>query len=73
MDRVFNVLECEDQDKKRLAIFQLTYSTTEWWEAERAALGEEAIRRLSTGMCLRPSSWASIFLHLKGTRKNRNL
>ena len=47
MDTIFNALGCEEQDKKRLAVFQLTYSTAEWWEAEKAASGEEVIGCLS--------------------------
>lgn len=47
MDTMFNALECGEQDKKRLAIFQLTYSAAEWWEAEKAALGDTAIRRMN--------------------------
>ena len=47
MDTMFNALECGEQDKKRLAIFQLTYSAAEWWEAEKAALGDATIRRMN--------------------------
>ena len=47
MDTMFNALDCGEQDKKRLAIFQLTYSAAEWWEAEKAALGDAAIRRMN--------------------------
>ena len=47
METIFSALECGDADKKRLAVFQLTYSAAEWWEAEKATLGDEAIRRLN--------------------------
>ena len=47
MDTIFNALGCEEQDKKRLAVFQLTYFVVEWCEAEKADFGKEAIRRLS--------------------------
>ena len=47
MDTMFNALECGEQDMKRLAIFQLTYSATEWWEAEKTSLGDAAIRRMN--------------------------
>ena len=47
MDTIFNTLGYEEQDKKRSAVFQLTYSAAEWWEAEKSASGEEAIGRLS--------------------------
>ena len=47
MDTMFNALECGEQDKKRLEIFQLTYSVAEWWEAEKAALGDAATRRMN--------------------------
>ena len=47
MDTIFNALGCKEQDKKRLDVFQLTYSAAEWWEAEKAAFGEETIGRLS--------------------------
>ena len=43
----FYALGCEEQDKKRLAVFQLTYSAAEWWEVEKAASGEEVIVCLS--------------------------
>ena len=47
MDTIFSTLECDEQDKKSLAIFQLTYSATEWWEAEKATHGEEVTRSIT--------------------------
>ena len=47
MNIIFNALGCEEQDRKRLAVFQLTYSAAEWWEAEKAAYNKEAIWHLS--------------------------
>ena len=47
MDLIFDVVECSDQDKRRMAVFQLTYAAADWWESERATLGEEGVRRLT--------------------------
>ena len=44
MDLIFDTIECSDQEKYRMATFQLTYATTDRWESKRATLGEETIR-----------------------------
>ena len=44
MDLIFDTIECSDQEKRRMATFQLTYVAADWWESEKAILGEEAIR-----------------------------
>ena len=71
MDTIFNALGYEDQDKKRLAVFQLTYSTAKWWEAEKAASGEEVIGRLSW-VDFKTKFLESISLIQRRTRKKRN-
>ena len=30
-----------------MATFQLTYAATDWWELEKATLGEEVIRKIT--------------------------
>ena len=44
---IFSALECSGLDKKTFTVFQLTYSSTEWWEVEKVAMGEEAIGEMS--------------------------
>ena len=43
METIFRAIECGDHEKKRLAVFQLTYSTAEWWEVEEASMGTVAL------------------------------
>ena len=47
METIFRAIECRDHEKKRLAVFQLTYSAAEWWEAEEASLGTVALDQLT--------------------------
>ena len=47
LDSIFETMECNDVEKKRLAVFQLTYSTTNWCEAIKATVGEEVARAMS--------------------------
>ena len=47
MDLIFDTIECLDQEKHRMANFQLTYAAADWWESEKATLGEEAIRGMT--------------------------
>ena len=35
-----------DQRKKCLATFQLTYVAVDWWDVEKAIIGEEATKRM---------------------------
>ena len=44
MDHIFETMDCNDQEIKRLATFQLTYAAADWWEAVKATIGEEAVR-----------------------------
>ena len=46
MDHIFETVECNDTEKRRLATFQLTYAAADWWEAEQATIGEEATRMM---------------------------
>ena len=46
MDCIFETIECNDQEKKRLATFQMTYAAADWWDAEKATIGIEATRRM---------------------------
>ena len=43
MDLIFKTIECSDEEKRRLDVFQLTFAAIDWWELEKATLGEEAI------------------------------
>ena len=47
MDIIFETIECSDIEKKRLAVFQLTYSAADWWDAVKATIGEDAARRMT--------------------------
>ena len=47
MDTIFNALGYGNQDTNCLVVFQLINSIAKWWEAEKVALGEEAIKHLS--------------------------
>lgn len=47
MDSIFDAIECNDLEKKRLAVFQLTYSAADWWESVKATIGEDATRRMT--------------------------
>ena len=46
IDLIFKAMECSETEKRRLATFQLTYVATDWWEAKKATLGEEAVQRM---------------------------
>ena len=39
MDMIFETIECNELDKRRLAIFQLTFVVANWWEAEKSIIG----------------------------------
>ena len=43
IDLIFDTIECSDQEKRKMVTFQLTYAAADWWESEKATLGEEAI------------------------------
>ena len=47
MDSIFRAIDCSEVEKRRLATFQLTYTAIDWWEAEKATLGAETIRRMT--------------------------
>ena len=47
MDCIFESIECIDFDKNRLATFQLTYAAVDWWDAMRATIREERVRRMT--------------------------
>ena len=46
MDRIFETMECSEADKRRLATFQLTFSTTDWWEAKKEIIENVAARTM---------------------------
>ena len=46
MDRIFETIECNDQEKKCLATFQLTYAVVDWWDVEKATVGVEVVGRM---------------------------
>ena len=47
MDLIFETINCNDTKNRRLAVFQLTYSTTDWWETVKAIVGEEKERTMA--------------------------
>ena len=44
MDLIFEIMDCNDTEKRRLEVFLLMYSTADWWETVKAIVGEEATR-----------------------------
>ena len=46
LEVILDAIECNEQDKRRLAVFQLTHAALDWWEAEKATIGPDAIRRM---------------------------
>ena len=42
MDLIFETIECTDIEKRCLAVFQLTFSATDWWDTVKAMIGEDA-------------------------------
>ena len=44
MDWIFETMECIKLDNRRLANFQLTDATADWWESQKATLGNNAVR-----------------------------
>ena len=47
MDCIFETMDCNEIEKRRLAVFQLTYTTADWWDAERATIGEDAAKEMT--------------------------
>ena len=47
MDSIFETIECFEFDKCLLVAFRLTYAAANWWESEKATLGNDAIRRMN--------------------------
>ena len=47
MDRIFEIIDCIQIEKRRLAIFQLTYAAVDWWDTVKGTIGEDTIRELS--------------------------
>ena len=43
MDLIFKTIECTDIEKRHLAIFQITFSATDLWNAVKATIGKDAI------------------------------
>ena len=66
MDMIFETIECSDIEKKRLAVFQLTYSVADWWDAVKATIGEDAARRMTW------TSFKTKFLEKYFPRSKRN-
>ena len=46
MESIFDTLGCSEIEKRRLATFQLTYAAADWWESEKAILGEDAVKAM---------------------------
>ena len=44
---ILDVIECNEQDKRLLASFQLTFAALDWWQAETATIGTGAVRKMS--------------------------
>ena len=68
MDRIFEIVECNDLEKKCLAAFELMYATIEWWDVVRATIGEEAVRR-TTWIVLKEKFLEKYFLATEKHRK----
>ena len=43
---ILDAIECNEQNQRRLASFQLTFATLDWWQAEIATIGSDAVRRM---------------------------
>ena len=43
---ILYAIECNEQDKCRLASFQLTFAALDWWQAETATIGVDEARRM---------------------------
>ena len=47
MDHIFKTMDCNEIEKRRLAIFQLTYAAANWWDAEKATVREDAAKEMT--------------------------
>ena len=47
MNPIFEIMDCNNIEKKCLEDFQLTYSATKWWEAVKATIGKDATSIIS--------------------------
>ena len=47
MDIIFDTMGCSRIEKRRLAAYQLTYAAADWWESEKANLGERAVQMMT--------------------------
>ena len=52
MDHIFETIECTESDKRRMATFQLTFAAVDWWEAEKAIIGNVAACTMTWTMFL---------------------
>ena len=43
---ILDAIECNEQDKHRLASFQLTFAALDWWQAETATISLDEARRM---------------------------
>ena len=47
MDLIFETIDYNDTEKRRLAVFQLIYVAVDWWEIVKATVGKEAARTIA--------------------------
>ena len=47
IDYFFETINCNDTECRRLSVFQLTYSATDWQETVKATIGEEVARAMA--------------------------
>ena len=47
MDLIFKIMNCNDIEKIRLAVFQLTYLAADWWETVKPTVGKESTRAMA--------------------------
>ena len=47
MDRIFEIIEYTELDKRRLGTFQFSNTATDWWESEEPTLGNDTIQSMT--------------------------
>ena len=47
MELIFEAMNYTEFDRRRMAVFQLTYAVADWWESEKATLDEDGGRRMN--------------------------
>ena len=70
MDIIFDTMGCSGIEKRRLATYQLTYVAADWWESEKANLGERAIQ-IMTWVAFKELFLENYFPQTERNRKER--